>query len=1090
MKNLKRYLSLLLCMMMLLSLLPAGASAKLEEKIKISSVTIDFARPAAGDAVNLEGITADVAEVKQDPNNAPKISPNDKEYQAGKPYVITLNLKAKGNAEFADSLTVTAGSGVTVNVTDQKKKDATVTLTFTIPEDTTPATYNITVSANPTAGGNVTGGGTYNEGTTAKLTATPAEGYHFVKWTESQQPDVTTNPISFTVQGDRALTAHFELNQYEVTASVSSAGGGTTTGTSTYTHGQSVTVTATPDEGYHFVNWTENGAEVSTEATYSFTATTSRALVANFEAITHEVTVTANPTEGGTVTGGGTYNAGTTVTVTATANAGYAFKNWTKNGEEVSTVASYSFTASEDCALVANFDKIVYSIIVEATPGGSASTGGTYNAGATATVTATANAGYTFKNWTENGDVVSTDASYTFTVTGDRTLVANFEEKTPEVERVTVKFNANGHGTDPEAQTIEKGSKATKPEDPTAEGWEFKGWFTKKQCGPKDAYDFTQPVEKNIELFAKWEEKTPTPPADGKHTVTFVTNGGSPVDEQTVEDGQCAEKPTNPTKAEGGEGHSFRFDGWYTDQKCTAAYDFETAVTADITLYAKWVKLHKLTFYADAGETVLLELIVEEGSVADLTGYNVTGTWYEMGHDGKPKKETFDPTEDFVKKCTKVIGGSIEKIIEYTVKFDANTGTGTMADMTFKSGEEKALTANAFTKVGYTFGGWSNGDATYSDSQTVSNLATTEGAVVTLTAKWNPVTYTVIFNPNGGSIPTRAAGDVTQTFTYDQKQALLDNPFVNQGYTFAGWNTAADGSGTSYDDKAEVQNLASEQGAEITLYAQWTPIEYTITYNLDGGALAAGETNPGSYTIESDAITLKNPTKAGYTFAGWTGTGLDAATTTVTIAKGSTGNREYTATWTPITYTVSFDANGHGTAPTAQTVNYGTKAIKPTDLTASGYTFGGWYTEAACTNAYDFDTAVTGNITLYAKWTKVAAPNPTTYTVTYDAGKGSGSMDEDTVVSGSQYTLLANKFKAPSGKTFKCWKINGKEYDPGEKITVTSDVTVTAVWKTKSTDDLDYVPASGDNGPIFLWALLMLSCAVAAVEFTVRRKRR
>ena len=83
------------------------------------------------------------------------------------------------------------------------------------------------------------------------------------------------------------------------------------------------------------------------------------------------------------------------------------------------------------------------------------------------------------------------------------------------------------------------------------------------------------------------------------------------------------------------------------------------------------------------------------------------------------------------------------------------------------------------------------------------------------------------------------------------------------------------------------------------LKATWTPITYSISYNLDGGSLEQGDTNPEEYTIESEAITLKNPTKEGFEFTGWTGTDLTQATMTVTIAKGSIGNRTYTATWTP-----------------------------------------------------------------------------------------------------------------------------------------------------------------------------------------------
>lgn len=134
--------------------------------------------------------------------------------------------------------------------------------------------------------------------------------------------------------------------------------GGTVTGAGTYDEGETVTLTATANENYIFVNWTENGTEVSTDATYSFEATADRNLVANFEfevVTSYTITATAEPTDGGTIEGAGTYNEGETVTLTATANEDYEFVNWTENGEEVSTDATYSFEATADRDLVANF---------------------------------------------------------------------------------------------------------------------------------------------------------------------------------------------------------------------------------------------------------------------------------------------------------------------------------------------------------------------------------------------------------------------------------------------------------------------------------------------------------------------------------------------------------------------------------------------------------------------------------------------------------------------------------------------------------------------------------------------------------------
>ena len=189
-------------------------------------------------------------------------------------------------------------------------------------------------------------------------------------------------------------------------------------------------MTAVPNSGYAFVNWTQNGNIVSTSASYTFTLNGNTGLVANFAAPQYTVTVSASPSAGGVVVGGGRFAAGSTQKVTATANSGYNFVNWTQNGSVVSTATSYTFTLTANTTLVANFTAVAsqYTVAVSALPsaGGTVTGGGTYAAGSTRTVTATANSGYSFVNWTQNGSAVSASPSYTFTLTSSVALVANF----------------------------------------------------------------------------------------------------------------------------------------------------------------------------------------------------------------------------------------------------------------------------------------------------------------------------------------------------------------------------------------------------------------------------------------------------------------------------------------------------------------------------------------------------------------------------------------------------------------------------------------------------------------------------------------
>ena len=184
--------------------------------------------------------------------------------------------------------------------------------------------------------------------------------------------------------------------------------------------------------------------------------------------------------------------------------------------------------------------------------------------------------GYTFKGWELDGKTYNFNTK----VTKNITLKATWEkedtetEKEPETaKKYTVTFDSNG-GSKVSSQTVTEGSKATKPTNPTRSGYTFKGWELDGKT-----YDFNTKVTKNITLKATWEKENDEPAA--KYTVTFDSNGGSKVSSQTVTEGSKATKPTNPTRS------GYTFAGWELDGK---TYDFNTKVTKDITLKAKWTQ--------------------------------------------------------------------------------------------------------------------------------------------------------------------------------------------------------------------------------------------------------------------------------------------------------------------------------------------------------------------------------------------------------------------------------------------------------------------------------------------------------------------
>jgi hypothetical protein len=411
--------------------------------------------------------------------------------------------------------------------------------------------YYINVTCNPTEGGTVTGAGLHTEGTICTLVATPATNYSFVNWTENGTVVSTNATYAFNVIGNRSLVANFHYDLHTISVTCNPAEGGTVTGAGSFTEGATCTLVATPAEGYVFASWTEDGNTVSTDATYAFTVSEDRELMANFapegnnhhwipiggfqsnmnvlgyvtldgvtlnssayevgvfcgnqcrsseflenmglsyymalftiqgvsgEAFTfrlynhatqEEVQATClstvlfednatigfdspyeiqfvssciiaalpNPSAGGTVTGAGTYDPNTQCTLTATANEGYTFINWTKDNQVVSTDATYIFTVTESATYYANFELNTYAITATADPavGGTVTGAGTHEHGSTCTLTATANTGYNFLNWTKDDEVVSTDYSYSFTVTEDAAYVAHFEPITYQIEAI------------------------------------------------------------------------------------------------------------------------------------------------------------------------------------------------------------------------------------------------------------------------------------------------------------------------------------------------------------------------------------------------------------------------------------------------------------------------------------------------------------------------------------------------------------------------------------------------------------------------------------------------------------------------------
>ena len=432
------------------------------------------------------------------------------------------------------------------------------------------------------------------------------------------------------------------------------------------------------------------------------------------------------------------------------------------------------------------------------------------------------------------------------------------------------------------------------------------------------------------------------------YTITFNSNDGTSVASQNVNAG---EKLTEPTPAPTKEG--FTFDGWYEDSTFSKKFDFNTPIASNRTLYANWIEN------------------------------------------------------------------------KYTLTFDANGGTGSMTAKTGLTGEY-TLPANGFTAPsGKQFKGWS---------------LTTDGAIVTkvdmtenkkVYAIWENipvVTYTLTFNANGGSGTMAPIANLTGEYT------LPANEFTApSGKQFKGWSLSTDGAIVTKVDMTENK----------TVYAIWEDIPvvtYTLTFNANGGS---GTMTPiadltGEYTLPSNGFTAPS----GKQFKGWSLTTDGETVTKVNM----TENRTVYAIWEDIpvvTYTLTFDANGGTGTMAAKTGLTGEYTLPANGFTApSGKQFKGWSLTTAGAIVTKVD--MTENRTVYAIWEPIPV---TTYTVSFNANGGSGTMADVTGVT-SNYTLPANGFTAPAGQQFKGWATSASgAVITGTSITVSADTTLYAIWE-------------------------------------------
>lgn len=570
---------------------------------------------------------------------------------------------------------------------------------------------------------------------------------------------------------------------------------------------------------------------------------------------------------------------------------------------------------------------------------------------------------------------------------------------------------------------------------PTRVGYTFAGWNTKADgTGDNYAVNDFYATNANVSLFAKWTAAA--------RSVAYALDGGSSSATTTTLTGKVVGNtitlPASNTMSKTG----YVFAGWNDGTTTFAGGATWTVPASDnnFTLTAQWTTQTLSYSYdtngggtapASGTKTYGQSLVLEASTGLSKTGYTFAG-W----NDGSTTHLagatiTINASKVFVAQWSAQ---------SYSITYNGNgSNSGSVTAGSYVAGGVPyAIAANGFTKTGYTFAGWKDAS---NNSFTVGSGYSTAANLV-LTAQWTASSYTVTYNGNGS---TGGTAPVDGAYTTDVAFSVSSNSgnLVKAGYTFAGWNTSASGHGTSY-----AENGALTTSSNIILYAKWTIVSPTITFNK-GAATVTPTVFPSNTSAQYGSVFTLPTTDTSTVissvtqiFTGWSdGTNTYAAGDTYRVG---IDNITFTAQWIAV-YTVRYVLNGGtGTVPAdiLRTDQF-TETLTSASVTKTGFTLTGWKDQSgASITAGANSWLITGtSYVAYAQW------SPTQRTLSFNVNGGSDSQASITGKVIGELVTLPTPTSTKTGYTFTGWSNSGTTYPAGGTFVVgNGDAAFVAAW--------------------------------------------
>ena len=628
-----------------------------------------------------------------------------------------------------------------------------------------------------------------------------------------------------------------------------------------------------------------------------------------------------------------------------------------------------------------------------------------------------AKVGYTFKEWQYNEEIWDLEQNKITKEIGHMTLEAMWTANEYEVQ-----FNSMG-GSAVEQKTVTF-DKEFSFGVPTKEGYTFGGWKTAEGTilTNKDGESIEKwVIAENTTVFAIWDIV--------QYSITY----------RNVENAKNENKTTFTVEDESvslisAEKAGYTFEGWFSDASLTQRVtELDTSIAKDIEVFAKWdIFKYAATFVAD-GTTIdtkqftVESVAIEEPTIPEKVGYSSKWENYEIIPQNITINAVYTPIVYDIEY--KNVVGSFD--IDEPVNENARTYTI----------EDPTILLKNIEKSGYIFEGWFDGE------NKVTEIAAGSYGKKTFTAKWTAIKYSLSFiwddaiggYKEGESNPSEYTIEDTIVFK------VLENK--TPGYISRGWyNAKNEGTGE------KVNGINAKTIGNKVFYAHWGLEEYTITYhNVEG----VNNTNATTYTVQSDDIDIAVVTKVGYSFDGWYSDGAFTQVAADKILKGSTGNLDYYAKWTPIEYVITYNLFGGSYVGEGNPGNYNIEQeITLKTPEREGYVFGGWYTLSESGERVEvIEKGTTGNIDLYARWIHIS-------TITFETN-GGHPISSITKTAGEAVSAPINPTK--DYYDFVEWYKDDALTIPYEfTVMPEEDITVYAKW-TPTVYTITYVLNDGEN---------------------------